>query len=487
MKIRRLAAAVLSFVMLGSSTVFAQLTESLAADEYVTVNKSELKGYDSGRDIGKADNYQLNFEIPVSELSDIPFVDGRYCFRLDINNAKWDTVLTQNDMDFREDVFTDNLSNYYWDVSNYTVEGKFEEHYETSQYIKAYQEGRRYGKRALYTSNYPETVKFNYPLVFDVGSSGLITVDVYAYDGPSDYYKSVDSDYKLIGSVDVAYVADGKFNVSCTRKEIGSEGTLNPLKFNDTNYMSIPEGTQFTVSLNSGYVFTEEPTLTAEGKFEGLCELEMDSVNKNTLHLTVTEDTPQGTGSITIDNLQVSGGRSNALIMSVSDQHGYSNRNLNVASYNAELDEEESSEETTEAATETTTQTVAAEETVVEIPLGQSYYTLNGAPVGMDSPAFINNGYTMLPLRAVAGIIGISDINYNVETKTAVLEYNGTRLEVTAGSDKIYINGVETAVDTPAVISNNRLYLPMRATAEAFGFDNIEFDSVNKTVRIIID
>ena len=116
MKIRRLAAAVLSFVMLGSSTVFAQLTESLAADEYVTVNKSELKGYDSGRDIGKADNYQLNFEIPVSELSDIPFVDGRYCFRLDINNAKWDTVLTQNDMDFREDVFTDNLSNYYWDV-----------------------------------------------------------------------------------------------------------------------------------------------------------------------------------------------------------------------------------------------------------------------------------------------------------------------------------------------------------------------------------
>lgn len=487
MKIRRLTAAVLSFIMLGSSTVFAQLTESLAADEYVTVNKSELKGYDSGRNIGKADNYQLNFEIPVSELSDIPFVDGRYCFRLDINNAKWETELTQNNPDFREDVFTDNISNYYWDVSNYVVEGKFEEHYETSQYIKAYREGRKYGKRALYTSNYPETVKFNYPMIFEVGSSGLITVDVYVYDGPSDYYKSADRDYRLIGSVDVAYVADGKFNVSCTRKEIGSEGTLNPLKFNDTNYMSIPKGTEFTISLNSGYVFTEEPTLTAEGKFEGLCELERDPVNKNTLHLTVTEDTPRGTGSITVDNLQVSGGRSKALIMSVKDQHGYSNRNLNVASYNADQDEEESSEAATEGVTETTTRSVAAEETAVEIPLGQSYYTLNGTPVAMDSPAFISNGYTMLPLRAVAGIIGISDIDYNGGDKTAVLEYNGTRLEVTAGLDNMYINGAERAVDTSAVIRNNRLYLPMRAIAEAFGFDNIKFDTVSKTVTIVID
>ena len=488
MKIKRLAAAVLSFVMLGSSTVFAELTQSLAADEYITINKSELKGYDSGRSIGKADNYWLNFEIPFSQLSDIPFVDNRYCFRLDINNAKWETDLTQTDMDFVTDVFTDNISNYCWDVSNYRVEGKYDEDYETSQYIRAYSQGYRYGKRSSYTSNYPETVKFSYPLIFDVGSSGLITVDVYAYDGPSDYYSSEDSDYKPIGSVNIAYVANGKFNVSCTRKEIGTEGTLSPLKFNDTNYMSIPGGTEFKISLNSGFVFTDEPVVTADGKFEGLCELEMDPVNKNTMYLTITEDTPQGTGSITVDNLQVKGGKTNALIMSVSDQHGYSNRNLNVAGYSEEADTtEESSETTTLEVSETTTESPAIRTTTVEIPVGQSYYTVNGTTVAMDSPAFINNGYTMLPLRTVAGVIGISDIDYNVTTKTAVLEYNGTRLEVTAGSDKININGVERAVDTPAVIRNNRLYLPMRAIAEAFGIDNMEFDTISKTVTIVID
>lgn len=151
--------------------------------------------------------------------------------------------------------------------------------------------------------------------------------------------------------------------------------------------------------------------------------------------------------------------------------------------------ETKTAEETTsETTSETATQTVTEKTVEIEIPIGQSYYTVNGTTAAMDSTAFIENGYTMLPLRAMSEIIGLSDsdICYDAAAKTAVINYENTVISVSAGERAMYINGVYKIIDSPAVIKDGRMYLPMRAVAQALGFDAISFDANVKLVKITV-
>lgn len=148
-----------------------------------------------------------------------------------------------------------------------------------------------------------------------------------------------------------------------------------------------------------------------------------------------------------------------------------------------ELTTQTTMEQTTEAVTEQTTDPIRN----IEISIGQSEYTLNGEKISMDGAAFIKDGYTMLPLRATSKIVGATDkdISYDVSTKTAVINLKDTNVSVRAGDKKINVNGIELPIDSPAVIKDGRMYLPMRAVAEAFGIENISFDGINKVVNIV--
>ncbi|GEM_PF-6756862 len=151
--------------------------------------------------------------------------------------------------------------------------------------------------------------------------------------------------------------------------------------------------------------------------------------------------------------------------------------------------EAKTAEETTsETTSETATQTVTEKPVEIEIPIGQSYYTVNGTTAAMDSTAFIENGYTMLPLRAMSEIIGLSDsdICYDAAAKTAVINYENTVISVSAGERAMYINGVYKIIDSPVVIKDGRMYLPMRAVAQALGFDAVSFDANVKLVKITV-
>lgn len=152
---------------------------------------------------------------------------------------------------------------------------------------------------------------------------------------------------------------------------------------------------------------------------------------------------------------------------------------------------ETATEQTTETTTEQTTEAVTEQTTKairnIEIPIGQSAYYLNGDEISMEGAAFISDGYTMLPLRATAGIVGAADkdITYDASTKTAFITCGDRQVSVGVGNRQIYVNGTELPVDSPAVIKDGRMYLPMRAVAEAFGIENISFDGVNKVVSIV--
>lgn len=111
---------------------------------------------------------------------------------------------------------------------------------------------------------------------------------------------------------------------------------------------------------------------------------------------------------------------------------------------------------------------------------------VNGVKVEMDQVPIIENGRTLVPLRAVAEALGC-EVVWDNTAKTASFVQGDVTAIVTVGENYILVgDGVyneQFPIDTPAVIINSRTMIPLRALSECFGFD-VKWDSASKTVDI---
>jgi len=95
--------------------------------------------------------------------------------------------------------------------------------------------------------------------------------------------------------------------------------------------------------------------------------------------------------------------------------------------------------------------------------------TLNGAEIKFDDqPPIIENGRTLVPLRAIFEALGAS-IDWNPSTKTVTATKSSTTITLSIGSNIMTVNGKNITLDVPAQIKNGRTLVPTRAVAEAFG------------------
>ena len=110
--------------------------------------------------------------------------------------------------------------------------------------------------------------------------------------------------------------------------------------------------------------------------------------------------------------------------------------------------------------------------------------THNGTSVGKP---YIANNRTHLPLRVISEDLGY-DVEWNGDTRTAVIKEKDTTVEITIGQAQALVNGEKTYIDvsesgtvshdTKAVIKNNRTYVPVRFVAEAMG-ERVEYRDPN--------
>lgn len=106
----------------------------------------------------------------------------------------------------------------------------------------------------------------------------------------------------------------------------------------------------------------------------------------------------------------------------------------------------------------------------------------NGKRVGSEYSPYIKNDRTMLPLRAVAEILG-AKVSYDEKQKAAIIEKDGKTVTVFIGKNYFTIDGKSVSFDTPSEIKNERTYLPLRAIAEALGA-KIDWDGENSTAIV---
>ena len=91
--------------------------------------------------------------------------------------------------------------------------------------------------------------------------------------------------------------------------------------------------------------------------------------------------------------------------------------------------------------------------------------------VALEVPAYIANGYTMLPVRAVADALSgeAATVLWDDATKTVTIAFGARIISMTIGSKVMNINGVAIQMNAAPEITNNRTFLPLRDLGYALG------------------
>ena len=118
----------------------------------------------------------------------------------------------------------------------------------------------------------------------------------------------------------------------------------------------------------------------------------------------------------------------------------------------------------------------------LKMTLGKTDYTVNGETKTMDVAPIIANDRTMLPVRYVAEALG-AEIAWDGATSTATLKTADTELRITVGASEALVNGKAVTLDSPAFIENSRTYMPVRFVAETLGA-TVAWDAATSTATI---
>ncbi|MDO4281346.1 MAG: copper amine oxidase N-terminal domain-containing protein [Peptococcaceae bacterium] len=107
---------------------------------------------------------------------------------------------------------------------------------------------------------------------------------------------------------------------------------------------------------------------------------------------------------------------------------------------------------------------------------------LNGEALAMDQSPIIQNGRTLVPLRAIFEGLGAS-VDWDGTTRTVTSTLDGTTVRLSVGDNTLYKNDAPVALDVPAQIIGGRTMVPVRAISEAFGAQ-VKWDGATRTVYV---
>ena len=113
--------------------------------------------------------------------------------------------------------------------------------------------------------------------------------------------------------------------------------------------------------------------------------------------------------------------------------------------------------------------------------------SINGTPIKFDQPPIIENGHTLVPLRAIFEALG-AVVDWNGDTQTVVAVKGKITIILQIGSKTLFKNlenvSENITLDVPARIVGDRILVPARAVAESFGAE-VNWNRDTQTVVII--
>ena len=107
---------------------------------------------------------------------------------------------------------------------------------------------------------------------------------------------------------------------------------------------------------------------------------------------------------------------------------------------------------------------------------------INGKTTNFDVPPVIENGRTLVPLRAIFEALG-ADVEWLNDTREIVSQVQGKEIRLQINNKQANNKGVMTTLDVPPQIKEGRTLVPLRFIAESLD-KNVEWKNDTRTVII---
>lgn len=107
---------------------------------------------------------------------------------------------------------------------------------------------------------------------------------------------------------------------------------------------------------------------------------------------------------------------------------------------------------------------------------------LNGNVLDFEVPPIIENGRTLVPLRAIFEALGAS-VSWDQTSRTVTARQGATTVLLPLDSTHALVNNNLTPLDVPAKIINGRTLAPLRFVGEAFG-SHVVWNNATQTINI---
>lgn len=107
---------------------------------------------------------------------------------------------------------------------------------------------------------------------------------------------------------------------------------------------------------------------------------------------------------------------------------------------------------------------------------------LNGNKIIFDQNPIIENGRTLVPMRAIFEALGAT-VGWDDAIQTAIAMKGDLTVKIKINDNFIYKNEEQIKIDVPAKLVANRTLVPVRAISESFGC-SVDWDEFTKTVLL---
>lgn len=130
--------------------------------------------------------------------------------------------------------------------------------------------------------------------------------------------------------------------------------------------------------------------------------------------------------------------------------------------------------------------TVETQRTIdIELQINQKYGRICQLNVELDSPPFVTNGRTLVPVRFISESFGCN-VQWDAAQKMITIRRFNQEIIMFIGKNEYYDNGNTKILQSPPVIVSGRTFVPLRAISEAFDA-NITWDEVDKKITCIYE
>ena len=107
---------------------------------------------------------------------------------------------------------------------------------------------------------------------------------------------------------------------------------------------------------------------------------------------------------------------------------------------------------------------------------------VDGSPIYLDSPPMLLNGRVLVPLRGVFERLGATVV-WDPRAQAVLAQRGATSIALTIGSSQAAVNGQAQPIDTPALLVAGHTMVPLRFISQALGAA-VGWDAATYTVQI---